>query len=186
MPVNYRLPNLIVIGGLSGKLSEIKGNGQSFHNLDALKTWISANLFKSGGGSGEGATTWDELNGKPTGTDRQVIGFVGGDMQAVTLGWKQFSDLPSVPPFNNGVLAGTAFNENGDALFAFIELATNGNKSAAIPLYKTNGRLSVGNATQPDDAICLGQINGVLKSIHGYNSSLSQTLKHVNGELQWV
>lgn len=122
----------------------------------------------------------------PIGTDRQVLGYANGEPIAVTLGWKQFSDLPSVPPFLNGVLTGTAFDEDGNALFAFIELAVDGAKNACIPLYKSNGRLSVGNVTDPDDAIRLGQINGVLTAIQGYNASVDQTLSHINGTLQWV
>lgn len=121
------------------------------------------------------------------GTDREVVCWDGnGNMKAMRLGWKQFSDLPSTPTFSNGVLAGTAFQPNGNALFAFIELATEGAKAAAIPLYKSDGRMSVGNATESDDAICLGQINGVLKAIQGYNASGTQTLTHINGTLQWV
>lgn len=145
---------------------------------DGVKT---VNLLPKIGVGGEGGDV-----DIPIGTDRQVLGYVNGEASAVTLGWKQFSDLPSVPPFSNGVLTGTAFDENGNALFAFIELATEGFKAASIPLYKSNGRMSVGNATEPDDAICLGQINGVLKAIQGYNASGTQTLTHINGTLQWV
>lgn len=121
------------------------------------------------------------------GTDREVVCWDGnGNMKAMRLGWKQFSDLPSVPPFTNGVLAGTAFQPNGNALFAFIELATEGAKQAAIPLYKSNGRMSVGRATEADDAIQLGQINGYFMAIQGYIEGASQTLTHVDGKLKWV
>lgn len=319
--VNYRVDGTIGFGNtIKGTLDEITADGQVFGTIDELKTWISANLFKSGGSDGgngvsngvqsvtgnmvdntdpknpkvnryvetigylnlsdgsnfsmfssvdvskilsssspnglgviniqfpkldnaiykrvlifavdvdlinqnkgSGVTvnnvptkakkgdcwtivydkndfTWDlvAINSMPkwyideaagdgiAGTNRQVQGFVDGKVQPVTLGWKQFSDLPSVPPFKNGVLTGTAFDEDGNALFAFIELATEGFKQAAIPLYKSNGRMSVGRATEDDDAIQLGQINGYFMAIQGYIEGASQTLTHVNGKLKWV
>lgn len=103
-------------------------------------------LANSNGGGG------DDL---PTGTNRQVIGFDSeGDPIAVTLGWRQLSDLPSPPPFKNGIYTGTAFQPNGNALFAFLELSIDENtpdsiaKPNAIPIYQA-GIVGTGGGTLP-------------------------------------
>jgi len=88
-----------------------------------------------------------------TGTERQVVGFdSGGNAQAVTIGWKQLSDLPTPPVFSNGVYVGTAFQPDGSALFAFIELAIVSPDSVAkpnaIPLYQA-GTIGTGGGTLP-------------------------------------
>lgn len=91
----------------------------------------------------------------PTGTQRQVAGFdADGKATAVTLGWKQLSDLPTPPPFPNGVLTGTAFQEDGSATHGYIELAidedspTSVAKPNTIPLYQA-GTIGTGGGTLP-------------------------------------
>lgn len=88
-----------------------------------------------------------------TGTERQVIGFdEDGNELAVTIGWKQLSDLPTPPSFSNGVYVGTAFQPDGSALFAFIELAITSPDSIAkpnaIPIYQA-GTIGTGGGTLP-------------------------------------
>lgn len=90
-----------------------------------------------------------------TGTERQVIGFdSSGNAQAVTIGWKQLSDLPTPPPFLNGVYTGTAFQSDGSALFAFLELGIDADeptsiaKPNTIPMYQP-GTIGTGGGTLP-------------------------------------
>lgn len=104
----------------------------------------------SGGGGGN----------VPSGTDRQVVGYnSSGTPTAVTLGWKQLSDMPSIPSFPNGVLIGTAFQPDGDALFAFGELNSATFGADRVPFYGTNGRLKVGDAVSTDEAVSKGQLD---------------------------
>ncbi|HSE99901.1 MAG TPA: SGNH/GDSL hydrolase family protein [Nitrososphaeraceae archaeon] len=100
---------------------------------------------------------WTEITGSGeipiTGTERQVAGFdTDGNVQAVTLGWKQFSDLPSPPTFSNGVLTGTAFQPDGSALHEYVELAIDSPDSIAvpnaIPIYQA-GTIGTGGGTLP-------------------------------------
>lgn len=88
-----------------------------------------------------------------SGTQRQIIGFdENGNPVVVTLGWKQLSDLPVPPTFSNGVYVGTAFQPDGSALFAFIELAIDSPNSLAkpnaIPIYQA-GTIGTGGGTLP-------------------------------------
>lgn len=198
--VNYRVPPLIIIGGLASKLEDIECDGQTFSTLDQLKTWISANLFKSGGGSG-GTGAVDSVTGNLVdntdpdnpivsilgGTDKKIAGFVNGKPTAMPINIKQLTDVGSFPSFANGLFAGTAMNsETETGLLLFIEFSTTTPKAGTFPSYGTNGTLPVGNAVNPQDAINLGQINGVLKAIQGYSESATQTLTSINGVLQWV
>jgi len=89
----------------------------------------------------------------PTGTERQVVGFDGsGNAEAVTIGWKQLSDLPSPPTFSNGIYTGTAFQPDGSATFAFLELGIDSPDSVArpnnIPIYQA-GTIGTGGGTLP-------------------------------------
>lgn len=98
----------------------------------------------------------------PIGTDRQVLGYSEGVATPVTLGWKQLSDLPTPPTFSNGVLTGTAFNPDGSALFAFLELALGTPKSDTIPTYSANGVLHVNSGVASGDAVNVGQLGDYL------------------------
>lgn len=91
----------------------------------------------------------------PIGTNRQVIGFDGsGNAIATTIGWKQLSDLPTPPPFSNGVYVGTAFQPDGSALFAFVELDTNNDATGtSIPIYTSGGTLTVQDPVSDLDAV---------------------------------
>lgn len=137
----------------------------------------------------------DEAVGE-SGTDRQVQGFIGGKRVPVTIGWKQLSDLPSPPPFLNGVLIGTAFKENGDALFGFLEMALSGVESFVLPngfpvynpgiIGNGGGTLPVADAIENGDAVNKGQSANLLKLLQGYNPSVDQMLVQVGGVLQWT
>ena len=137
----------------------------------------------------------DEAVGE-SGTDRQVQGFIGGKRVPVTLGWKQLSDLPSPPPFLNGVLIGTAFKENGDAVFGFLEMALSGVESFVLPngfpvynpgiIGNGGGTLPVADAIKNGDAVNKGQSANLLKLLQGYNPSVDQMLVQVGGVLQWT
>lgn len=112
----------------------------------------------------------------PLGTDRQVLGYVSGEPQAVTLGWMQFSDLPTPPPFEVGVLSGTTFNPDGTAMFYFHELNSGVNASAkagTIPIYGAGGVLKVNNGTEDNDAVNLSY----LKQNYGRYLGLYDTIQ---------
>jgi len=91
----------------------------------------------------------------PSGTERQVLGYdSSGNPEAVTLGWKQLSDLPTPPTFSNGVYVGTAFQPDGSALFAFIELDTDNDATGtSIPIYTSGGTLPVQDPIEDLDAV---------------------------------
>lgn len=104
----------------------------------------------------------------PSGTDRQVMGYINGTPTSVTLGWKQYSDLPTAPSFANGVLAGTAFQADGSAIFAFVELNALPNaeaKATTIPMYGTGGVLKVANGIANTDAVNKSQLDAVKNSV---------------------
>lgn len=112
----------------------------------------------------------------PLGTDRQVLGYVNGEPQAVTLGWMQFSDLPTPPPFEVGVLSGTTFNTDGTAMFYFHELNSGVNATAkvnTIPVYGAGGVLKVNNGIADDDAVNLSY----LKQNYGKYLGLYDTIE---------
>jgi len=107
--------------------------------------------------TGTGVDNTDPQNpvvaGLPTGTERQVVGFdESGNAEVVTIGWKQLSDLPSPPTFSNGIYTGTAFQPDGSALFAFLELGIDSPDSVArpdnIPIYQA-GTIGTGGGTLP-------------------------------------
>ncbi len=131
-------------------------------NLDLfVKKYINENTVseapEDGLQYGRQNGTWTEITGGggtlPTGTERQVVGFdENGDAKAVTIGWKQLSDLPSPPTFSNGIYTGTAFQPDGSALFAFLELGIDSPDSVArpnnIPIYQA-GTIGTGGGTLP-------------------------------------
>lgn len=117
-----------------------------------------------------------------TGTDRQVLGYVDGEQEAVTLGWKQFSDLPTPPPFSNGVLTGTAFNSDGSAFFAFVELAlgeggTSMVKPNSIPFYNPGqigtggGTLAVADGIEDNEAVNVSQLNALIARVEALENA---------------
>lgn len=104
----------------------------------------------------------------PIGTNRQVMGYEDGVIKAVTLGWMEFSDLPNPPSFNTGVVAGTTFNPNGQAMFYFHEINDAINAPAregTIPVYATGGVIKVADGVVPDDAVSMSQYNALLARI---------------------
>lgn len=123
----------------------------------------------------------------PLGTDRQVLGYVNGEAQAVTLGWAQFSDLNTPPPFEAGVLAGMTFNPDGSAMYYFQELNSAMNADAkenTIPVYGTNGVLKVADGVSDKDAVNLGQLNS--RNIPEAPESGSFLLMSMDGVLTWI
>ena len=158
-------------------------------SIDDAILYFSDNFFLKVGGSGTTnasdltSGTLDDarlsdnvvLKDEDVGTDRQVEGFVGGLRTPVTLGWKQLSDMPSVPSFSNGVLIGTAFQPSGDALFAFGELDSSTSGADRVPFYGAGGRLKVGNAVSNDEAISKAQFDakiGVTQEMYDFIQSL--------------
>lgn len=138
-----------------------------------------------GGGAGEGV---------PAGTERDVLTYNSeGVSVAKPLGWRQFSDLPTPPPFSNGVFIGTAFNTDGTALFGFLEMAMSGVESFvlpnAFPVYNPGiignggGTLPVANAINDGDAVNLNQLNSrvPIPPVSG-----TAVLRSVDGVVSWV
>lgn len=128
------------------------------------------------------------------GTDRQVQGFINGQRSPVTLGWKQLSDLPTPPPFLNGVLIGTAFKPDGSALFGFLEMSLDGVTSIvkpnAFPVYNPGiigtggGTLPVAPAINDNEAVNLKQLNE--RTIPPPPLDGNYILMSINGVLTWI
>lgn len=104
-----------------------------------------------------------------SGTQRQVSGFdQNGNLLPITLGWAQFSDLETPPPFEAGVLTGMTFNEDGSAMYYFQELNSAINADAkenTIPVYGTNGVLKVSDGVSLKDAVNVSQLNALISRI---------------------
>lgn len=122
----------------------------------------------------------------PTGTDRQVMGFDESDNAcAVTLGWKQLSDQPRPPDFDNGVL--TMSKVDGDDEFGMIQIAVDENYESvvtpnAIPFYNPGsigsggGTLPVSDGIEPTDAVNMSQLpTGNVKQVVGFDSNGKMT-----------
>lgn len=123
----------------------------------------------------------------PIGTDRQVLGYENGVPTAVTLGWKEFSDLETPPTFNSGVVTGTMFNPDGSAMYYFHELndAVGGlAKANTIPVYGDNGVLKVADGVADKDAVNVSQLNA--RSIPLPPASGSFLLMSNDGVLTWT
>lgn len=65
LQVNYRGFPLIWIGGMSALAQDIDCDGQTFDTVDGLQTWISAHLFKNGGGSTGEGVQWSNVSYAP-------------------------------------------------------------------------------------------------------------------------
>lgn len=62
-PISYRIAGNISIGNVNSTLEDITADGETFTDLDELKTWISANLFSNGGSAGgNGGSGWAIYN----------------------------------------------------------------------------------------------------------------------------
>lgn len=109
-----------------------------------------------------------------TGTDRQVLGYVDGEQEAVTLGWKQFSDLETPPPFEAGVLSGMTFNLDGSAMYYFQELNSAVNADAkenTIPVYGSGGVLKVSDGVSEKDAVSVSQLNALIARVQALENA---------------
>lgn len=181
-------------------------NGEAVpEDIFAAITLIATTVFNFGGGSGNGAVesvTGNIVTGTdtnpvidfPIGDNRQVPVYKDGEIVAQRLGWAQFSDLPTPPPFSNGFLTGTAFKEDGSALYGFIEWALGEQnqsvvKPNAVPAYNPGiignggGTIPVANAIENADAVNLGQLT---LRVPAPPTSGTFTLKSVNGVTSWV
>lgn len=175
VPVNHSVEG-ISINQNSAQLSEIECDGSVFGTIAELNTWISANLFKSGGGStGEGvqSVTGNIVNNTDPknpiisidgGSDKKIVGFDNeGNPVAMMINIKQLTDVGGFPSFANGVLMATAMDpETETGLILFGEFSTTTPKAGTFPSYGTGGVLPVGNGVADGDAINLGQLIPIL------------------------
>lgn len=110
-----------------------------------------------------------------SGNQRQVSGFdENGNLLPITLGWAQFSDLETPPPFEAGVLTGTMFNPDGTAIYYFHEInnAIDGEpKDGTIPVYGSNGVLKVADGVSLKDAVNVGQLNALISRIEALENA---------------
>jgi len=132
--------------------------------------------------------TWDLASYNCVGDDREVMSFVNGAYTPLRIGWKHLSDLPTPPPFKNGLLAGTAFKPDGNALFAFVQLDdVHSCDSGSVPMYSKDFTLKTKNAVEDDDAINKGQlfelINGGEYSFLGTGESKNFVIPHNLGRM---
>lgn len=174
-------------------------------DLTELITLLADTVFNFGGGGGEGpsggvesvtgnivsGTSKNPIVNIPSGDNRKVLTYdADGNLLAARIGWSQLSDLPTPPPFLNGVLIGTAFKPNGDALFGFLEMALDEDAQSkvlpnAFPVYNPGivgnggGTIPVANGVNPNDAINVGQLTTTTTQI---NTSLSGKVDKVAGK----
>lgn len=100
-----------------------------------------------------------------SGTDRQVLGYVNGVPEPVTLGVSHLTDVGGFPSFPNGLLAATAMNaETETGLLAFIPFSETP-QAGSFPLYGTNGVMKVSNGIDNNDAVSMEQYNALLARI---------------------
>lgn len=145
-------------------------DGEIFGSAKELLSKLST--FSEGGGNGEGVagvksvtgnlvtgTSSDPVVSVPVGTDKDILSWnnEGILMPGRITAW-QLTDIGGRPPFAFGVLAGASLQAD-NPLLLFTEVS-NTPKSGTLPIYGTNGRMAVGAAVNPGDAINLGQING--------------------------
>lgn len=154
--INTKSSPLITIGMYNTSLSELTCDGQKFDTAQDFLDWADGKLFYDGGSTGGngGSVTWSNISGKPTGTDRQVMGFApNGQMIPLALGWKQFSDQPQPPEFPISVLVFNSELEEGNQ-FGFGQL-TRENTPFTIPFRNEDGRIDVGEPEFPENAVNL-------------------------------
>lgn len=122
-----------------------------------------------------------------SGTIKQVAGFdEEGNLKPIVLGVEQFSDVNGFPEFANGVLTATSMNaETKTAFMFFVEFSPEVPKAGTFPLYSSRGTLVTERATEPEDAINLGQINGFLSStMNGQNfETIQELVNHIGDRL---
>lgn len=95
------------------------------------------------------------------GTERQVLGFVDGKQEPITLGVIQLTDIGGFPSFPNGVLTSTGMSSATQTGFlSFIKFSTTA-ESGAFPIYGTNGVLKVANGVAVGDAVNKGQLDAI-------------------------
>lgn len=56
--------NSVSIGGYHAKLEEVEIDGETFADMESLRSALDAKVFKSGGGDGSGVT-WNQVTDKP-------------------------------------------------------------------------------------------------------------------------
>lgn len=170
-------------------------NGQSFNDATELAEKLSS--FKKGGGngsSGVASVTGNLVSGTPEnpvinhpiGNDRDVVTYdSNGNLIADRLGWKQLSDMPSPPSFLNGVVAGTAFKEDGKALFAFIELSTDGTaKPVTIPMYTAEGTININDGVEDSEAVSMQQLRAVMENFSTITAGLNDLITDLEGRIE--
>lgn len=122
--------------------------------------------------------------GIPTGTDRDVLSWdSNGSLKADRITAWQLTDINGRPSFSFGVLAGASLQDD-KPLLLFTEASTVA-KSGTLPLYKSNGRMAVGTATAPEDALNLGQINGFFTGNVGDIVAIGDSGKAVSKRIGW-
>lgn len=186
----------ISINGNYAALADITADGDVLGSMDDLKSFISENLFKSGGGSG-GNGAVDSVTGNLVsgtsinpvvsiqGTKADIITFdENGNPDVKPIGIEQLTDVGSFPSFPNGVFAATAMNaQNKTGLLLFIEFSTDTPKAGTFPTYVSGGRLHVSNAIDDGQAVSLGQLKAVIPTPPGSGNYI---LMSMNGVPQWI
>lgn len=189
----------IAINGNYASLSDITTDGNVLGSIDDLKTWVSDNLFKSGGGSTGGgvqqgvqSVTGNLVKGTSNnpvvslqGTSRDIVTFDDtGNPNVKPIGITQLTDVAGFPQFANGVFVATGMDaSNKTGLLLFVEFSTDTPKSGTFPSYNTGGTLPVGNATNNNHAVNLGQLKSVIPTPP---ASGNYILMSMNGVAQWI
>lgn len=109
---------------------------------------------------------WEEIENKPVGNTRQVLGFnEEQEIVPTTIGWEHLSDLESPPIYEMSVLGLKNVPEE-DMELGFVEVSTVP-KANSIPLYRLGGegQLSVSNPELEEDAVNLRTLNSKLDKV---------------------
>lgn len=97
----------------------------------------------------------------PTGTERDIRTWdASGNAVSKPINIQHLTDIGGFPSFSNGILTATAMNAvDKTGLLSFIEMSTGAWKASTIPMYNSQGGLSVGNPVQSTDAVPLMYFN---------------------------
>lgn len=152
------------------KFDQVECDGAVMSSQADLVTWLNANVFKNGGGSGDGAVnsvTGNLVTGTAVdpivsinGTNRDIVTFDdNGDPVSQPIAIQQLTDISGFPSFQNGVFTATAMNAaSRTGILSFVEFSTTTPKAGTFATYSTGGVMKVADAIGDDDAVSKRQM----------------------------
>lgn len=162
-------------------------DGTPVTNKAQLITYLQANSFSVGGGSGGGAVESVTGNLVSGSSSNPVISLIGTPSKIVTfndegnpevkpIGITQLTDIGSFPPFANGVFVATAMNSTDKTgLLLFIEFSTTTPKAGTFPTYNSGGTLPVSDGVADGDSANIRQLKTKVNILPNQTSSAALT-----------